>query len=494
MNKFYTYIILFLFVIVTACNTSEVHKTVHQKNIISIDLDSIQSAGKLRALIEYNATSYFIYKGIPMGFEYELLSNYAEHIGVELEIIPINNMDSIFVELDNGVADITAANLAITEERLIQSEFTTPILITQQVLIQRKPAGWRKMKKAELKKELLQSPLDLVGKTVTISKGSSFYSRIKSLSNEIGGKININTVSGEFSTEELIEKVATQEIEYTISDNNIASVSQWQYPNIDANLSVSLDQQIAWATRKNATQLTSSINEWLEKFKGTKKFNQIYSRYFKNQKGFNQRIKHDSYTLKSGSISPFDEILQKHAPKLNWDWELLAAMIYQESHFNNAARGWGGSFGVMQFMPVTGAKFGVDTNSTPHENIVAGINYLKYLDNYWEPIISDTTQRIRFVLASYNVGPGHLLDARRLAEKYGKDAFIWDDNVDFFLLNKSKPKYYKDEVVRHGYCKGFITYDYVYEIIARYEHYKNISKSQQTMRRELNAENNLANL
>lgn len=494
MNKFCTYSTLFLSVFFTACTTTEVQEISHKNNVFHKDLDSIQATGVLTALLEYSPTSYFIYKGNPMGFEYELLKKYAKHIDVELEIVPIKNMDSIFVDLNKGVGDVIAANLAITEERLIQTQFTNQVLVTQQVLIQRKPEGWRKMKKSALKKTLLQSPLELVGKTITVSKGSSFYSRIKSLSNEIGGKININTVSGETSMEELIEKVATQEIKYTVADKNLASVSLWQYPNIDLSLSVSLDQKIAWSTRKNASKLTQSMNGWLLSFQKTKQFNILYNKYFKNRTGFKKRINHEYYTLKSGAISPFDEVLQKHAPKIKWDWELLAAMIYQESHFNNSARGWGGSFGLMQFMPVTGAKFGVDTNSTAHENIIAGINYIKYLDNYWEPIIADTTQRIRFILASYNVGPGHLLDARRLAEKYGKDAFIWDDNVDFFLLNKSKPKYYKDEVVRHGYCKGFITYAYVNEIIARYEHYKNMSYKQESLQKELTTPTNLTNL
>jgi len=493
MNKFCTYLILLLAVIITACNTSGVQNINHKSKVIHKDLDSIKTQGVLTAFLEYSPTSYFIYKGNPMGFEYELLKKYASHIEVELEIIPIINNDSIFADLNKGNADILAANLAITEERLVECDFTHPLFITKQVLIQRKPEGWRKMKKAELKEKLLQSPLDLADKTVTIIKESSFYSRIKSLSNEIGGTININTVSGEYSTEALIEKVATQEIQYTVADKNIAMVSQWQYPNIDASLSISLDQKIAWATRKNATKLTTSINHWLEDYQKTKKFKILHNKYFKNRKGFNKRINHESYTLTSGEISPYDKILQKEAPKIGWDWELLAAMIYQESHFNNSARGWGNSFGLMQFMPVTGAKFGVDTNSTAQENIVAGIKYLKYLDNYWEPIIADTTQRIRFILASYNVGPGHLLDARRLAEKYGKDPFIWNDNVDFFLLNKSKPKYYKDEVVRHGYCKGFITYDYVNEIITRYEHYKNMTQNQQqSLKKDMIISNNLA--
>jgi len=473
MNKFYTFILIFFALVFLACNTSDIQNSSRKSTIVFKDLDSIKTVGTLKAFINYNPTSYFIYKGNPMGFEYDLLQKYSEHIGVKLEVIPIQNMDSIFVSLNRGEGDIIADNLAITEERLIQIKFTHPLLVTQQVLIQRKPEGWRKLKKSELKKKLLQSPLDLVGKTVTVRKGSSFYSRVKNLSNEIGGKININAVE-ELTMEDLIEKVSFQEIEYTVADKNLAIVSQWQYPNIDVNLTISVDQNIAWAVRKNSPELTTSINEWLVEFQKTRKFKLLYNKYFKNQKGFNKRINHQYFTLASGDISPYDEILQKHAPKLGWDWELIASIIYQESHFNNDARGWGGSFGLMQFMPKTGAKYGVDSSSSAHENIIAGINYLKYLDKYWAPIISDTTQRIRFVLASYNVGLGHVLDARRLAEKYEKDPFIWDDNVGYFLLNKSKPKYYRDEVVRHGYCKGYITYDYVIEIINRYEHYKNM--------------------
>jgi membrane-bound lytic murein transglycosylase F len=475
MNKTYYSILILINVIFISCNTSDISTSNHNTPIFYKDLDSIQNEGKLRALIEYNATSYFLYKGNPMGFEYELLKKYAKYMELELEVIPINNMDSIFANLKSGVADIAAANLTITEERLIKSNFTHPVLITQQVLIQRKPEDWRKLKKRDLKKQLLQSTLDLVGKTVTVSKGSSFYPRIKSLSNEIGGKININTVSGENSMEELIEQVSTQEIEYTIADKNLAIVSQWQYPNIDAHLTISLDQNIAWSTRKNSPELTNSINEWLVEYQKTRHFNILFNKYFKNQKGYKKRASNKYYTLSSGEISPYDEIFKKHAPKLGWDWRLLTAMVYQESHFNNAARGWGGSFGLMQFMPNTGARYGVDTASSAHENIVAGVNYLKYLDKYWSPIISDSLDRVPFVIASYNVGPGHLLDARRLAEKYGKDPFIWKDNVDFYLLNKSKAKYYKDKVVRNGYCKGYITYAYVHEILERFEHYKNIT-------------------
>ncbi len=474
MAKYTKYLFpIFFVLLIYSCNTSDIPNK-HTSKIVYKDLDSIKTDGKLKALINYSHTSYFIYKGNPMGFEYELLKKYAEHIEVELEVIPIKNMDSVFVNLNKGKADIVAANLTITQERLQQINFTEPVLITKQVLVQRKPENWKSLSKKNWQKELIQSPLDLAKKTVHVREGSSFFPRLKSLSNEIGAPINIKPVPGETTMELLIEKVANGKIDYTIADKNIALVSQWQHPNIDANMVISLDQKIAWATRKNSDSLVVSIDKWLLNFQKTKKFKMLYNKYFKNQKSFNKRVHHKYYTLSSGSISPYDNLIKKHSPKINWDWELLASLIYQESHFNNDAIGWGGSFGLMQFMPSTGARFGVDSSSSAEANIVAGTKYIKHLNKMWAKNVPDSLERIKFILASYNAGPGHVMDAQRLAKKYNENPELWK-NVGYYLKNKSNPQYYKDEVVKHGYCKGYIAYNYVSEIMERYEHYKNIS-------------------
>ncbi|PJA06669.1 MAG: lytic transglycosylase F [Flavobacteriales bacterium CG_4_10_14_0_2_um_filter_32_8] len=469
--KKYCSIILFIFSIIlaTSCNwfNGSSNKIIHK------DLDSIITDGKLKALINYSSTSYFIYKGAPMGFEYELLKKYADHIKVELEVIPIKNMDSIFFSLNKGVGDVVAANLTITPERLKDVQFTHPIIITKEVLIQRKPDDWRKLKKAQLQKSLLQSPKDLINKSITVREGSSFYTHLKDLSDQIGGPININTVPGETTMELLIAQVSDKEIDYTVADKNIAVVNQWQYPNIDANLVIRSDQRIAMATRINSDSLTTSMNKWLLEYQKTKNFKMLYNKYFNNQAAFNKRVSNRYYTLISGNISPYDELIKKHAPKTTWDWELFAALIYQESHFNNDAIGWGGAFGLMQFMPETGAKFGVDSSSSAEANIIAGTKYINNLNKIWETNVTDSLERIKFILASYNVGLGHVLDAQKLAVKYGKNPTLWED-VGYYLLHKSEPKYYNDDVVEFGYCKGFIVYDYVNEIIERYTHYKNM--------------------
>ncbi len=336
------------------------------------DLKEIRADGKIKALINYSATSYFIYRGQPMGFEYELLNQYAKSQGVELEVIPIKNMDSIFIHLNHGVGDVVAANLTVTLDRKKQVDFSSPILFTKQVLVQRKPENWKKISKKSLKDSLVNSPLELGGKTVFVRRESSFYERLNSLSKEIGEKIKIQVVPGEISMEQLIEQVAQGTIDYTVADKNIALVNEWQYPNIDASVEVSNEQQIAFALRKNSDSLTVSINNWLKAYQKTVAFKLLYKKYYDNRSQHAKRINDESFTLSSGQLTPYDETLKKYAPQIPWDWELMAALIYQESRFNNSALGWGNSFGVMQFMPVTGAKYGVDSTSSARENIKAG--------------------------------------------------------------------------------------------------------------------------
>ena len=130
-------------------------------------------------------------------------------------------------------------------------------------------------------------------------------------------------------------------------------------------------------------------------------------------------------------------------------------------------------------MPSTAQQYGLKNPYLPEENIKAGTKHLAWINKYWEPIITDETERLKFTVASYNAGIGHILDARRLAEKYGKDPNIWNENVDYYIKNKSKSKYYKDSVVRHGYCRGYETYNYVNIIFSTYEQYKNVVAAHQ---------------
>jgi membrane-bound lytic murein transglycosylase F len=128
----------------------------------------------------------------------------------------------------------------------------------------------------------------------------------------------------------------------------------------------------------------------------------------------------------------------------------------------------------MQVMPVTGENFGIDITSSPGNNIKAGTLYINWLQSIFETKITDENERMKFILASYNAGPGHVLDAMKLAEKNGMDPQKWDGNVELWLLRKSEPRYYNDTVVKNGYFRGTESVNFVTEVLDRFEHYKNM--------------------
>jgi membrane-bound lytic murein transglycosylase F len=199
----------------------------------------------------------------------------------------------------------------------------------------------------------------------------------------------------------------------------------------------------------------------------------IYNKYFHNQRAASM-VQSDYFAISSGKISAWDEAIKTYSEEIGWDWRLVASLIYQESRFNPKARSWAGAYGLMQLMPSTAVRFGVSRNSPPEEQIRAGIEFLKWLDDRFREQIPDDQERIKFILASYNIGPGHIIDAMSLAEKFGKDSKLWDHNVDEYLLKKSNPVFYRDPVVKYGYCRGIETLDYVNQVLDRYEHYRNI--------------------
>ena len=443
------------------------------------DIDAIRKRGKLIAITDYNSTGYFIYKGEPMGFEFDLLNAFARSIGVQLQVIVATDLNDVFCELNSGSADIIAANLTVTQERSAIASFTSPLMDTRQVLVQRKPDDWKKMSSYQIDKLVVRNTIDLGDKVVHVRKGSSFYQRLMNLSDEIGSEIHIIQAGGDKETEELIAMVSTGTIDYTVADENIALINQTYYPNIDIKTAISFPQHIAWAVRKNSPELLALLDQWLEKETQTGAKNYLYAKYFQNNKAAEERNESDYFSLTGSKISEYDDIIKKYSAKIDWDWRLLASLIYEESHFNSTAVSWAGAYGLMQLIPSASALYGIDSlSATPLESIRAGTMLLAHIENYWKLYVPDPQERTKFTLASYNVGTGHVIDARNLAIKFGKDPYKWENNVEWCLRMKSNSKYYNDPVVKFGYCRGAMPCLYVKEIMTRYDHYRNLIKDE----------------
>lgn len=440
---------------------------------VSRDLDEIIESGRLTAVTEMNSTDYFVYKGAPMGFYYEMLSAFASYLGVDLEIRTENDLEKSVELLNSGEVDICASGLTVSSCRRKQVLFSDPVIQTRQVLIQRKPRNWRNMTKEALDRQLIRNQLDLAHKTVYIKKNTVYRRRLLSLSEEIGDTINV--IELPFSVETIIRGVASSNIDYAVADEHVAMVNASYYPDIDVSTPVSFVQNVAWGLRRNHSEkLAGELNKWLFSYRKTRSFALLYDKYFRNSRS-NRIVNSDYYTITTGKISEWDDLIKMAGKEIGWDWRLLSSLIYQESHFDPDVVSWAGAFGLMQVMPVTGSKFGIDiVNASPAENVQAGIQYIQWLDSYFREKIPDDGERLKFVLGSYNAGPGHILDAMRLAEKNNMDPCKWDGNVAVWMLKKSDPTTYNDEVVKNGYARGYETVNYVSDILDRYEHYKNI--------------------
>lgn len=438
---------------------------------VNIDLDDIRKRGFINALVDNNSYSYFIYRGRAMGFEYELLRLFANYLQVDLRIKIESGIEQAINRLKSGDGDILAFPLAITNERTGRIAFTKPLFETYQVLVQRKPENWRTLTADEINRQVVRKPAGLINREVFVRPNSSFEQRLRNLSAETGGDILIRTDSANKSTEDFIKAVAVGEIDYTVADQFIAQVSKSYYPNLDIETVLSLPQQIAWSVRNTSPQLLLAFNEWLTQIKKEPTFMVIYNRYFKNPRTSLIRMQSDYSSLAGNKISPYDELIKQGAEKLGWDWRLLAAVIYQESRFDPEGESWAGAKGLMQLMPETAKRFGVSNPNDPNQSIRAGVNYLKHLDRYWLKEVNDEQERIRFVLASYNAGLSHIIDARKLTIKYGGNPNVWNE-VESYLLKKSDPAYYKDPLVMAGYCKCEEPVNYVKEIFDRFEEYR----------------------
>ena len=434
-------------------------------------IHEIQERGKLIATTDYNSTDYFIYRGEPMGFQYEKLKMLADYLGVDLEINIAINIDDAFRTLEEGKSDLIAMGLTVTLDRSEKVDFTVPLFQTRQMLVQRKPANCRKMTTLDdVEQGLIRNPIDLAGKTVVVQMSSAHSTRLKNLSEEIGWPIIVKE-DPVYEVEQLVESVAKGDIDYTVCDEHMAGFFEKQYPDIDVRTPISFPQNIAWAVRHGSDSLLTVINEWLTLNKDTYASKHLLDKYFNSSRSAFM-AKSETISFNGKKISKYDEIIRNVSKQYGLDWRLVASLIYQESQFHSDSRSWSGAFGLMQMMPSTAALFGIDSTASEMEQLEAGMKYLKILDGELPREINKPDERIKFILASYNLGIAHIFDARRLAEKNGKDPNVWTDNVDYYVLNKSNPAIYRDSAVRYGYANGKGAYNFVVDVLNRFEHYK----------------------
>ena len=432
----------------------------HRAEVVAVDdLQQIKDSGELVVLTLYSSTSYFIYRGQDMGFQYELSEQFAKSLGVKLRIEIARNVPELLEKLLAGKGDLIAYNLPITKEWKDSLIYCGEEVITHQVIVQR--AGGRD--------KPLKDVTELIGKDVYVKPGK-YYERLVNLDKELGGGIHIHEVTNDsISVEDLITQVSQGKIPYTVADNDVAQLNTTYYPNLNIGLSISFDQRASWAVRKDCPELATAADKWHEENMTSPAYTASMKRYFEISKAI---VHSPILSLREGKISLYDNLFKKYAPDINWDWRLLASLAYTESNFDSTAVSWAGARGLMQLMPATAKAMGLPEGKeqNPEESIKAAVKYIGATARSFAKVPEE--ERINFVLASYNSGIGHVLDAMALAEKYGKNKYVWRDNVENFILLKSNEEYFTDPVCKNGYFRGIETYNFVRDITSRYEQYK----------------------
>ncbi|MDP4239846.1 MAG: transglycosylase SLT domain-containing protein [Bacteroidota bacterium] len=424
---------------------------------ISNDLKEITKSDTLRVATMYGSTSYFLFRDELMGFDYEMAENLANYLHLNLEFSIATSENEMTQWLQENKVDLVAYNVTATKELKRNFSFVLPQSDSYQVLVQNMGVN------------ALSDVTELAGKSVYVKENSIFYDRLHALNDEIGGTINIVLADDSLSNDDLIDMVAEHKINYTLAYHNVALLHKSYSSSLDCHMSVGFDQHNGWLIRKRSRNLRTAIERW-EKLPVTEQIQSVlFNKYWEKSPYFALR----EAKIPKGAISPYDRLFKKYAPSINWDWRLLAALAFHESRFDPTDESWAGAVGLMQLMPRTALKFGLDRTTVydPEMNIEASVQYIKSLNLAFRQI-ENKNERIKFILAAYNSGPAHVLDAMALASKFGKNPHVWFNQVEYFLLKKNDPDFYNDPVVKYGYFHGKETVKYVQSTLATYEKYQ----------------------
>lgn len=422
------------------------------------DTDRHAMPDTLRVVTLYGPTSYFLYRDEPMGYDYTLVDSLARQKGMTLDLKVASTLSAAVAMLDSGKVDLIAYEVPITRHYKQYVIPCGPENYTTQVLVQPKVNG----------RAPLTDVTQLVGKEVYVEKDSKYLRRMQNLNDEIGGGIIIHEVDADtLITEDLLRLVSNGDIPMTVVDSDIAMLNSTYYPDLDVSMEVSFPQRASWAVAPGKEWLADSIDTWFAGEVPQRTNAELLKRYFEQSK-FKPTVRFD---FSKGYISQFDHIFKKYAPTVGWDWRLMAAQAFVESKFKPNARSWVGARGLMQIMPSTarGYRTSVAQLGNPETSVKVASQLINDLDSYLIKYVPNDKERLKFVIAAYNVGIAHVYDAIALAEKYNLDPQKWDGNVEKAILMKMNPKYYNDPVTKYGYCRGTETVAYVRQITDFYE-------------------------
>ncbi|MFI8416633.1 membrane-bound lytic murein transglycosylase MltF [Serratia sp. NPDC078593] len=412
-------------------------------------LDEIKSRGELRVSTLNSPLTYFTTQKGPSGLDYELAKRFANYLGVKLVVLPHQNINDLFDDLDDDDADILAAGLIYNQERLSRARTGPAYYSVSQQLVYRLGTA-RPKNFAEVKGRL------------AVTSGSAHVSTLKQLKQQKYPELSWEA-SSDLSAKELLERVANGKLDYTLGDSVTIALLQRIHPQLAVAFDVTDEEPVTWyLKRSNDDSLYAAMLDFYSQMVEDGTLARLEEKYLGHVGSFDY-VDTKTFLSAIDSVLPtFQPLFEKYANII--DWKLLAAIAYQESHWNPLATSPTGVRGLMMLTRATAEGLGVKDRLDPEESIQGGALYLQRLmDKVPETVPED--ERVWFALAAYNIGWGHMLDARKLTKMQQGNPDSWVD-VKQRLPMLSQKRYYPQ--LTYGYARGREAYNYV-ENIRRYQ-------------------------
>ncbi|MCQ2286078.1 MAG: transglycosylase SLT domain-containing protein [Bacteroidales bacterium] len=406
----------------------------------------------LSVLLFAHYSDYFIHRAVPVGFQYEMLKIMSDSLDKVLDITVVNDFHKLFMATEHKRYDVVAMEYQSNPFLDAATRRSLPFSTSYPVLVQK------------------SKPRPLADSLHCLYVPAGFAAEIVADSLDSGYSWSIERSS--YSTvEELFELLEKDRMDYIAADYQTAALLIQFYPDLRITQRLGPTYPRNWTLRKENVQLNAKIDKWLASFYDSQKYKSLCNKYFSQ---YSAVLNVPQKASAGKHISPFDNIVKSYSSAYKVDWRFVLSIMYEESRFSLTASGFGGSFGLMQMMPQTCERYGITEMSTPEEQILAGVKLIASMSRFFTDI-QDYDERVKFIAAAYNAGPGHIIDAQRLCKKYGDNPQLWED-VARYLILKSESEYYSDPVVKCAYYPGKHAVDYSARVTARFQAYTLIFK------------------
>jgi membrane-bound lytic murein transglycosylase F len=399
-------------------------------------VDAVRERGEIVFVTRNAPTATYLGPHSGLGPEFELATAFAESLGVEAKFRVAETVSDVFAAMEAGEGDIAAAGLTRTPARSEKFLFGPDYNTVREQLVCRR-GGPRP-----------SAPSDLVGLEIAVTADSSYIDTLTTLAKDAQGLTW--TEESDVTTEELLEQVAAGAIECVVADSTIVAINQRYHPELQVVMDLSEDRPLAWIIGDHAAVLKPTLDAWFADFEASGKLQTIDDRYYAHVDLFAPGgVLHFHARMEDrlGSLRP---LFEDAAREYDLSWQLLAAVAYQESHWDPKAKSPTGVRGVMMLTRATAKELGVKDRLNPEQSIYGGARYIRRLmDRLPDEVIG--ADRLWIALAAYNIGLGHIWDARKLARKLDFNPDTWA-GLEHSLPLLAKKKYYRD--LKHGYARG----------------------------------------